>query len=57
MVFSRKLDGFAVLRRGLNAKSAKRANFAKKQKIRVVRLLRGIRVETVLVLEKTLAIR
>jgi hypothetical protein len=29
MVFSRKLDRFLVLRRGLSVKSTKRANFAK----------------------------
>ncbi len=53
MVFSRRLDGFLVLRRGPNAQDAKRANFAKRLKIRVVRLMPVIRVERFLVLEKT----
>jgi len=54
MVFSRKLDEFTVLRCGFNANSANRANFAKRFGNSRGSLLRAIRVQKVLVLEKTM---
>jgi hypothetical protein len=67
MVFSSKLDKLLVPRRALNANTctatnavrckcgARRANFAKKVKIRVVRLISVLRVERFLVLEKAVS--
>jgi len=55
MVFSRKLDEFTVLRGSFNANSANRANFAKMFENSRGSLLRTIRVQKVLVFEKTMS--
>jgi hypothetical protein len=54
IVFSRKLDRFLLLRRGLNANGAKWQISRKQHEIRAVRLIRSIRAEKILVLEKTM---
>jgi hypothetical protein len=54
MVFSRKLDRFLILRCGLNANGAKWQISRKQQEIRAIRLIRSIRAEKILVLEKTM---
>jgi hypothetical protein len=56
MVFSRKLDRFLILRCGLNANGAKWQISRKQQEIRAIRLIRSIRAEKILVLEKTMRI-
>jgi hypothetical protein len=56
MVFSRKLDRFLILRCGLNANGAKWQISRKQQEIRAIRLIRSIRAEKILVLEKTMTL-
>jgi len=45
MVFSRKLDGFQIMRRDLNANYANRANFAKGLEDSRLLLFRAFRVK------------